>query len=121
MLYIYILILEYNKYYIGETIYSDLKFDSSIFNNEWTEKYKPIKIHALIDDCDFYDKYKYIFKYIEKEGIDNLRSDSFPQIELSNEQHKLIDLIKNGFDNNNIDNRVVQTLEFFKGVNDEKI
>jgi hypothetical protein len=35
---------------------------------------------------NFYDMYKYTLKYVEKEGIHNVRSDSFPQIELSNEE-----------------------------------
>lgn len=47
-------------------------------------------MYELISDCDSFDEDKYTLKYMEKEGIDNVRGGSFSQIELSDEQIKLI-------------------------------
>ena len=98
MLYIYILELVLNKYYIGKTSNPDLRLESH-FNADgsaWTKMYKPVKLLELISDCDSYDEDKYTLKYMEKEGIDNVRGGSFCQIELSNEQIKLINQMIKG-------------------------
>ena len=92
MLFIYILLLELNKYYIGKTNNPDIRLDYH-FNSdgsEWTKIYKPIKVYEVISNCDSYDEDKYTLKYMEKEGINNVRGGSFSQIELSVEQIKLI-------------------------------
>ena len=98
MVFIYILQLELNKYYIGKTNNSDIRLDSHFNSNgsEWTKIYKPIKVYELISDCDSYDEDKYTLKYMEKEGIDNVRGGSFSQIELSDEQIKLINQMIKG-------------------------
>ena len=92
MVFIYILLLELNKYYIGKTNNPDIRLDSHFNSNgsEWTKIYKPIKVYELISNCDSYDEDKYTLKYMEKEGINNVRGGSFSQIELSVEQIKLI-------------------------------
>ena len=98
MVFIYILQLELNKYYIGKTNNPDIRLDSHFNSNgsEWTKIYKPIKVYELISDCDSYDEDKYTLKYMEKEGIDNVRGGSFCQIELSDEQIKLINQMIKG-------------------------
>jgi len=98
MVFIYILQLESNKYYIGKTNNPDIRLDSHFNSNgsEWTKIYKPIEVYELISDCDSYDEDKYTLKYMEKEGIDNVRGGSFCQIELSNEQIKLINQMIKG-------------------------
>jgi predicted GIY-YIG superfamily endonuclease len=98
MVFIYILLLELNKYYIGKTNYPDIRLDSHFNSNgsEWTKIYKPIKVYELISDCDSYDEDKYTLKYMEKEGIDNVRGGSFSQIKLSDEQIKLINQMIKG-------------------------
>jgi predicted GIY-YIG superfamily endonuclease len=98
MVFIYILLLELNKYYIGKTNNPDIRIDNH-FNcdgSEWTKIYKPIKVYELISDCDSYDEDKYTLKYMEKEGINNVRGGSFSQIELSEEQIKLINQMIKG-------------------------
>ena len=92
MVFIYILLLELNKYYIGKTNNPDIRIDNhfNCYGSEWTKIYKPIKVYELISDCDSYDEDKYTLKYMEKEGINNVRGGSFSQIELSEEQIKLI-------------------------------
>ena len=92
MVFIYILLLELNKYYIGKTNYPDIRLDYhfNLDGSEWTKIYKPIKVYEVISNCDSYDEDKYTLKYMEKEGINNVRGGSFSQIELSDEQIKLI-------------------------------
>ena len=92
MVFIYILLLELNKYYIGKTNNPDIRIDNhfNCYGSEWTKIYKPIKVYELISDCDSYDEDKYTLKYMEKEGINNVRGGSFSKIELSEEQIKLI-------------------------------
>lgn len=98
MVFIYILQLELNKYYIGKTNNPNIRLDSHFNSNgsEWTKIYKPIKLYELISDCDSYDEDKYTLKYMEKLGIDNVRGGSFSQIELSDEQNKLINQMIKG-------------------------
>jgi len=101
MIFIYILLLELNKYYIGKTKNPDMRLDYHFNSNgsEWTKIYKPIKVYEIIPNCDSYDEDKYTLKYMEKEGINNVRGGSFSQIELSEEQIKLINqMIKSATD-----------------------
>jgi len=98
MIFIYILLLEFNKYYIGKTKNPDIRLDYHFNSNgsEWTRIYKPIKVYEIIPNCDSYDEDKYTLKYMEKEGINNVRGGSFSQIELSDEQIKLINQMIKG-------------------------
>jgi hypothetical protein len=84
MVYIYVLKLENNKYYVGKTSNPSFRMESHFNENgsAWTRKYKPIKLEALIPDCDDYDEDKYTKKYMDKYGINNVRGGSFVTIEL---------------------------------------
>jgi len=87
MIYIYILKLESNKYYIGKTTNPKFRI-SSHFNSSgsvWTNKYKPISIYKLIPDCDDFDEDKYTLKYMNQFGIDNVRGGTFCQLLLPND------------------------------------
>ena len=98
MVFIYILLLELNKYYIGKMNNPDIRLDYhfNLDGSEWTKIYKPIKVYEVISNCDSYDEDKYTLKYMEKEGINNVRGGSFSQIELSEEQIKLINQMIKG-------------------------
>ena len=50
MYYIYILLLESNKYYIGKTKKPKFRIDKHFKSNTtaWTNKYKPIKLIEII-------------------------------------------------------------------------
>ena len=98
MVFIYALQLEKDKYYIGKTNNPQFRLESHFNSNgsEWTKIYKPIKVYELISNCDSYDEDKYTLKYMEKEGIDNVRGGSFSQIKLSDEQIKLINQMIKG-------------------------
>lgn len=93
MIYIYILKLKSNKYYIGKTSNPKFRLDSHFNYNGsvWTKKYKPINIHQLIPDCDNYDEDKYTVIYMEKYGINNVRGGTFCQIKLSAENKKTLE------------------------------
>ena len=85
MVYIYVLKLQQNKYYIGKTNNPDVRIDNHFQSNgsQWTKKYKPIHLIEIIADCDNFDEDKYTIKYMEKYGINNVRGGSFCQINLS--------------------------------------
>lgn len=85
MVYIYILKLVENKYYIGKSfqpkqrILNHTHYNGSV----WTKKYKPIKVVKIIPNCNFYDEDKYTIMYMSKYGIENVRGGSFCKIKLS--------------------------------------
>jgi hypothetical protein len=85
MVYIYILELENNKYYVGKTTNPGFRLEQH-FNNsgsQWTKKYKPIKILEILSNCDDYDEDKYTKMYMDKFGINNVRGGSYVQIKLN--------------------------------------
>lgn len=83
MIFIYILELENNKYYIGKTTNPEFRIESH-FNSSgsvWTRLYKPIKLLDLIRGDD-YDEDKYTRIYMDRYGINNVRGGSYVQIKL---------------------------------------
>ncbi len=84
-MFIYILELEENKYYIGKTTNIAFRLKDHFTSNgaAWTRKYKPIQVESIIADCDDYDEDKYTLKYMEQYGINNVRGGSFCEIKLS--------------------------------------
>lgn len=84
MVYIYVLQLENNKWYIGKTTNPNQRIDSHFTSNgsTWTKLHRPIRLHHLIPDCDDYDEDKYTKIYMDKYGIDNVRGGSYVQINL---------------------------------------
>jgi hypothetical protein len=87
MVFIYILNLAQNKFYVGKTDKPKFRLDSHFKNGgcAWTKKYKPIQILGLFPDCDDFDEDKYTLKYMSKYGVDNVRGGSFCQTTLSKE------------------------------------
>jgi len=84
MVYIYILQLQDNKYYIGKTTNPEFRIEEHFGSggSAWTRKYKPLKVVELIPDCDDFDEDKYTKIYMSKFGINNVRGGSFCQIVL---------------------------------------
>ncbi len=110
-MYVYILELESNKYYIGRTVdpeYSLAKFitgpGSININNIdctliWYIKYKPIRMREIISGCDMFDENKYVLKYMSIFGIDNVRGGSFSSIILKDSEYILISkMLKESYD-----------------------
>lgn len=92
MVFIYVLLLKDNKYYVGKTINPDFRIEKH-FNSSgsaWTKKYSPIKLLELISDCDDFDEDKYTKIYMNKYGIDNVRGGTFCQIELDKETKEIL-------------------------------
>jgi hypothetical protein len=101
MVYIYVLKLQQNKYYVGKTNNPLLRLENH-FNtqgSEWTKLYKPISIEALIPDCDDYDEDKYTRMYMDKYGIDNVRGGSYTQVVLDKTAKEHLSRMSNGTNN----------------------
>ena len=92
MVHIYILQLEQGKYYVGKTNnpYFRLEQHFNAHGSAWTQKYKPIHLEKIIDDCDDFDEDKWTLKYMTKYGIDNVRGGSFCKIILDKENKNII-------------------------------
>ena len=82
---IYILKLEQDKYYVGKSNNPNIKTEQYFVKNElkWTQKYKPLSIIEIINNCDDSDEHKYTLKYMEIYGINNVRGGLFCNIKLT--------------------------------------
>ncbi len=98
MVFIYILKLAQNKFYVGKTDKPKVRLDSHFKNDGcvWTKKYKPIQILGLFADCDDFDEDKYTLKYMSKYGVDNVRGGSFCQTTLSRENINTVERMISG-------------------------
>jgi hypothetical protein len=100
MIYVYVLLLQNNKYYVGRTTNPQIRIDEhfNLDGSMWTKKYNPIKLIS-INNCDEFDEDKITLKYMEKYGIDNVRGGSFCQEILTEYEKIFIDkMIKNAKD-----------------------
>ena len=84
MVYIYILLLQKNKYYVGKTTRPTFRLNQHFDEggSSWTKKYKPIKILEMLPNCDDYDEDKYTKMYMDKHGINNVRGGSYSTVRL---------------------------------------
>lgn len=101
MVYIYILQLDENKYYVGKTNNPQFRLEQH-FNSTgsiWTTKYKPLSVLELIKDCDEYDEDKYTRKYMDKFGVDNVRGGSFCEEVLPITTFSMLEKMKNTAEN----------------------
>ncbi len=101
MVFIYTLLLEQNKYYIGKTNNPHFRLENHFYSNgsEWTKLYKPIKLLELKANCDDYDEDKITRQYMDKYGIDNDRGGSFVSIKLDNDSINVLNKMSNGTNN----------------------
>ena len=98
MVFIYILQLENNKYYIGKTTNPNFRLDQH-FNShgsQWTKKYKPLKVLDIIPNCDNFDEDKYTIKYMTEHGINNVRGGTFCELKLNENNMETIKKMING-------------------------
>ena len=88
MVFIYVLSLENNKYYIGKTNipYKRIISHFSDDGSAWTQKHKPVDIHRIIPDCDDFDETKHTLEYMKKYGINNVRGGIYCGIYLSHNE-----------------------------------
>jgi len=115
MVFIVILLLEKNKYYIEKTINNNFNLETYVNSYKclWIQKYKPVKIIDIITICDNItnDKYKveygdvcedayediYINFYMMNYGIDNVRGSKYSNIELNKEELQSIKIYEEIF------------------------
>ena len=97
MVFIYVLKLKNNKYYIGKTTNPKIRLDTHFDSNgsKWTQKYTPLNIQEIIPDCEDFDEDKYTLKYMNKYGIDNVRGGSFCELRLTNKSKEMINKMIN--------------------------
>jgi len=101
---IYILKLQENKWYIGKT-YKKVKerFQEHLDGkgSSWTSKYKPIKIHHIIDTCgpdkgaEYWQENASTLEYMEEYGIENVRGGSYTNVVFYPEQLRYLHLVTN--------------------------
>jgi hypothetical protein len=100
-LYIYVLELVENKFYVGKTTDPEIRIE--IHNNYngsvWTKKYPVVKVLEIIPDSDEFDEDKYTLKYMDKYGINNVRGGSFCEIQLTPDNLTTIKKMINGSTN----------------------
>jgi hypothetical protein len=93
MVFIYVLQLEQEKYYIGKTENPNFRIEQHFQSGGavWTKKYNPISVIEIIPDCDDYDEDKYTRRYMDNYGIDNVRGGSFCEIVLDQTTIKILE------------------------------
>ena len=101
MVYIYVLKLKSNKYYVGKTDNPNFRLNDHFDTNgsEWTRKYKPITIHELRPDCDSKDETNITQEYMEKYGIDNVRGGPWCRINIDDQKQFIQNMINSESDN----------------------
>ena len=84
-MFIYVLKLEKEKYYVGITKNPHFRLENHFTGKgaSWTKRYRPIKLIKIISNCDSFDEDKYTKIYMKKYGIDNVRGGSYVQHELN--------------------------------------
>ena len=102
MVFIYILKLEDNKYYIGKTDIPEFRLDAhfNCMGSTWTKKYKPIKLLKLIPNCSDFGEDKYTKEYMSKKGINNVRGGTYCKVKLDIQEIEIIKKELNGATNN---------------------
>tara|TARA_Y100000768_G_scaffold387158_1_gene377493 strand:+ start:3072 stop:3545 length:474 start_codon:yes stop_codon:yes gene_type:complete len=91
MLYVYVLSLIDNKYYITiSDKYLTVKNINLIEKNEWTNKYKLINILEILENCTYEQVITITILYIKKYGINNVRNIYYPTIKVNDNFKKLI-------------------------------
>ena len=95
MVFIYILKLENNKYYVGKSKNPVKRLEDhfgvdSRTGSFWTKKHKPIEVLNVFEGDDF-DEDKYVKKYMAEFGIDNVRGGSYCKNDISFQERNLIE------------------------------
>ena len=89
---IYVLECSDGKYYVGRTgnLGKRLKLHSNGRGSFWTRKYHMKKVVEVIKNADKFDEDKYVLKYMDKYGVENVRGGSYSQMILNNDLQKCI-------------------------------
>jgi hypothetical protein len=89
---IYVLECMDGKYYVGRTGNLDkrLELHSSGRGSFWTRKYPMKSVIEVLKNADKFDEDKYVLKYMDKYGVENVRGGSYSQMVLNNDLQKCI-------------------------------
>ena len=81
-MYIYILELENNKYYVGRTINPKRRLQEHIDGrgSSWTKLHQYVKTLAIFEESCIYDEYLYTMKCIKRYGIKNVRGNIYTTV-----------------------------------------
>lgn len=95
-MHIYILLLENDYYYIGESSNFIQSYQQHIDKRscEWTKLHRTVTIAKVIQQTKEYTVDDCVIEYIKKYGIDKVRGGSFSDVVLSPKQ---LDLLSNYF------------------------
>lgn len=87
-MFIYILRLDDNKYYVGKTKDLFRRFDEHRSGNgaSWTRRHKPIFVERVIENASPFDEDKYVKEYMCKHGIANVRGGVYVTDRLTEQQ-----------------------------------
>ena len=96
LMHIYILLLENDYYYIGESSNFIQSYQQHIDKRscEWTKLHRTITIAKVIQQTKDYTIDDCVIEYMKKYGIDKVRGGSFSDVVLSPKQ---LDLLSNYF------------------------
>ena len=98
MIYIYVLKLENNKYYVGKTTNPQFRLENHFCSTgaEWTKKYTPLKLHELRPDQSNHDEQRITQEYMTKYGIDNVRGGPWCKVTLDQSEKAFIQRLLSG-------------------------
>lgn len=93
MSYIFVLLLEKNKYFVGMCNNPDHDIQKYYqgYGPKWIKKYTPKKIVEIIHPCDMFDLDKQTKRYMAKYGISEVRGGAYSSIKLSKSDKNHID------------------------------
>jgi predicted GIY-YIG superfamily endonuclease len=97
MVYIYVLKLVNNHYYVGKTTDPTFRIETH-FNSKgavFTKKYKPLRLHELISGQTDHDEQRVTQEYMMKYGIQKVRGGPWTQLLLTDEQEAFIQQLLN--------------------------
>lgn len=95
---IYVLACAHGKYYVGRTTTKNrIQMHYNGNGSAWTKLHKPYKTLLTIKG-DKFDEDKYVFKYMEKYGIQNVRGGCFSQVVLPEDKVRMAQTILRGVD-----------------------
>jgi hypothetical protein len=74
-MFVYVLRLANNKFFVGSTYNITFTFKYIFKNNNKDNifnKHKPLYVEHIFENCNDNDEYKYLVKYIRKYGVNNI-------------------------------------------------